>query len=70
MKQLRLLLLGTGTLLPVMAWSHEGHGKESPWGVDHYVTNPEHFVQVILIMSLVITFITIHYRVRRRKNQR
>jgi hypothetical protein len=36
--------------------AHPGHGHESPLSPGHYVVNPEHAIQLLLIMAASIAF--------------
>jgi hypothetical protein len=46
-----VLLLG-----PTLLWAHAGHGHDNPLSPGHYVTNPEHSVQLVLIVSASVAF--------------
>jgi urease accessory protein len=40
--------------LPAAAMAHPGHGSgEAPWGVLHYLTEPEHLFGAALILLIV-----------------
>lgn len=41
---------------PAIAWAHAGHGHDNPLSPGHYVTNPEHSVQLLLIVVASIAF--------------
>lgn len=36
---------------PSILWAHAGHGHDNPLSPGHYVTNPEHSVQLVLIIA-------------------
>ncbi|MFM8914332.1 MAG: hypothetical protein ACKOE6_15655 [Flammeovirgaceae bacterium] len=36
---------------PSILWAHAGHGHDNPLSPGHYVTNPEHSVQLVLIVA-------------------
>lgn len=56
-KTLTSVLVAVSLWLPAsMAVAHEGHGHENPLSPGHYISNPEHSIQLTLIVSACIAF--------------
>lgn len=41
---------------PSVVWAHAGHGYDNPLSPGHYVTNPEHYGQLVLIVAACVAF--------------
>lgn len=54
LKKFAIALVAFST--PAALWAHAGHGHDNPLSPGHYVTNPEHSVQLVLIVSASIAF--------------
>jgi hypothetical protein len=56
MKKYLLFTIAWAAVLP--AFSHAGHGHESPLSPKHYVANPEHALQLTVGLGVCIVLIT------------
>ena len=52
----KTIVILSAVFAPVLVWAHAGHGHDNPLSPGHYVTNPEHSVQLLLIVVASIAF--------------
>lgn len=52
----KTLVILSAVFAPAFVWAHAGHGHDNPLSPGHYVTNPEHSVQLLLIIVASIAF--------------
>ncbi len=50
----KLFILVSAFFAPTFVLAHAGHGHENPLSPGHYVNNPEHSVQLLLIVVAAI----------------
>lgn len=66
MKTKRWALSAVWAALPVVCMAHPGHGHEDPWSIAHLLVNPEHYVPIAIVISLIVMMIARHYVITRK----
>lgn len=69
-KLFKLVSVAAVVLSPAGVFAHEGHAHDNPLSPGHYITNPEHSIQLLLIVVASIAFAWLVNRSVKKINQR
>ncbi len=68
MKNLKNFLWANALLfLPLIGFSHPGHGHENPLSPGHYLGNPEHAIPIALTVAAAA--LVVIWKIRKARNE-